>query len=1359
MKNHSIQKPECPNPAGFALVVTLTLLVLLSVIAVGLLSLSAVTLRSGSRSQARAEAQANARMALILAVGELQKQLGPDQRISAAGAITAPSGVSHPHLTGVWDSWIAGPLSDAPIGAGYPTEESHNQTLGQQPSGSMRPEYDKKDKHFRAWLASLNPDEATDPNTPVTLAIEGKAMPEKDETAVQLVREGSLGKDAPATDFVSARLMDVKSDPSTGSAIRGRYAWWVGDESQKARVMDDSYEGEVLTSSEKIIRSQSPASTGTNTISGLTDINSVQQLRLDGLPSLSSLDLVPGVEEIDDGGKFRASQKNFHSVTPFSRSVLTDVREGGLKRDLSTLLERTVDPDERGPEFMLYKFNTKDAWANDPDKYPTLPNTPQECVPIQDLAAYYQLYDESRKAGIKYTSTALPNSIQVTTPDYGTPANYTTTFQKDYTTLYRNPVPIKLQFLLSLSADPITQADRDLMVGSLEANQWIPATDTHKLRLAVIPAVTMWNPYNVPIVMEGGDSQAQQIIFKAPPLNLRIRKNRSDGTVYEYSKSNARWLRFDHLISGSHQGRSDIIRLNFARTSPVVFQPGEVRVFSAPTDLPYHRHGGNDAANQSMTSSKNLVDAMPGWDSTAILTLRNSFNTHSNASSTRVAFSEDGANILWEANPERWSLTMNKNSTDELEFSFGPETDDGNWLIGWPQSELTSPRGAAFSFYMSQRNFSSQGNANINNNKGYGFLNVRHMGLVSRFGGSRANRDNIPRLFNEELYEQGAANITLGDPMEPVPASAIAAAAGAGESLPFIQLSLMAGSETSELANGGVNGGRKFPSRPFLHSSPFQPNVIDQNDGTAPYNHGWNWWIDEMNSVLESMVQESASGNGFYGGGYSPESGTTHVVQQEIPVTPPISIAALSHARLGGFTLADEVPVAHGFTGEMMEGLDGAEARTDNPSPSLGFQRVTATGQGGLYPHVLQAIGNSYANPNLDAGVAFNPAWKRLYDVDDGERDVTFADHSYLANKALWDDYFFSSITPQPGTIEIFGGTERDAKQVASDFFFDAKPLPNRRIVPYTAGMTSSDLDTLFADDSYDKYTGGLADRIGSHLMVEGGFNINSTSVDAWKVLFSSLKGKPIAYLDGGKIPQEAATGDTVPISMGTLPSGLPASTADTELASDPAQWKGLRGISEDEIDALAQAMVREVQKRGPFLSLSEFVNRRLDPDNTDGTALKGALQAALDYDGKDEDGNDEEFPEVTINKNFRDSSRTLDDEVSGISFAFGDAAKGPAAYGSSAYVDQADVLRQFAEQLTPRGDTFVIRTYGDSLDAAGNVVARAWCEAVVQRTPDYVDEADENHAKSADLTSEANKQFGRKFQIVSFRWLNASEI
>jgi hypothetical protein len=106
----------------------------------------------------------------------------------------------------------------------------------------------------------------------------------------------------------------------------------------------------------------------------------------------------------------------------------------------------------------------------------------------------------------------------------------------------------------------------------------------------------------------------------------------------------------------------------------------------------------------------------------------------------------------------------------------------------------------------------------------------------------------------------------------------------------------------------------------------------------------------------------------------------------------------------------------------------------------------------------------------------------------------------------------------------------------------------------------------------------------------------------------------------------------------------------------------------------------------------------------------------------------------------------------------FREALEGPVAYGSAAYVDQADILRNFASQLTPRGDTFVIRTYGDSLDSSGNVVARAWCETVVQRAPEYSDPANQPHIKQADLTP-ANKTFGRKLEIVSFRWLNPNEV
>jgi hypothetical protein len=143
-----------------------------------------------------------------------------------------------------------------------------------------------------------------------------------------------------------------------------------------------------------------------------------------------------------------------------------------------------------------------------------------------------------------------------------------------------------------------------------------------------------------------------------------------------------------------------------------------------------------------------------------------------------------------------------------------------------------------------------------------------------------------------------------------------------------------------------------------------------------------------------------------------------------------------------------------------------------------------------------------------------------------------------------------------------------------------------------------------------------------------------------------------------------------------------------------------------------------------------------------------GALQAALDDDA------------VSINAGFRTEARRLSPaEISTMKPAFPEALAGPVAYGSAAYVDQADILRNCAEQLTPRGDTFVIRAYGDALDASGKVEARAWCEAVVQRVPDYLDPADESHLKRAELKSAANKAFGRKLRIVSFRFLSSAEI
>ena len=219
------------------------------------------------------------------------------------------------------------------------------------------------------------------------------------------------------------------------------------------------------------------------------------------------------------------------------------------------------------------------------------------------------------------------------------------------------------------------------------------------------------------------------------------------------------------------------------------------------------------------------------------------------------------------------------------------------------------------------------------------------------------------------------------------------------------------------------------------------------------------------------------------------------------------------------------------------------------------------------------------------------------------------------------------------------------------------------------------------------------------------------------------------------------------PVSManGTAYEGSSADPIEVE------QWIAWRLLTDEEIKELAHAMVKQVKRRGPFLSLSEFVNRRLDGGDRS-LSVKGALQSALDD------------PDVRINEGFRNSIRTFsEEEIGRLDPAFPEALEGPVAYGSAAYVDQADILRNLGGQLTPRGDTFVVRAYGDSLDAAGEVQARAWCEAVVQRVPEYLqatgDRGDPAHRKQSQLVNEANRRFGRRFRVVQFRWLSAEEV
>lgn len=1245
---------------GFALVVTLALMILLTVIAVGLLSLSAVTLRTAGKGAAHAAAQANARMALMMAIGELQSQLGPDQRASASGSVLAETSVLHPHWTGVWNSWRAGANVSGTTNPDIPSE---HRTIAGAANGGLQPTYAAQRKdHFRSWLVSLDPTEAREVSSAQNLSIAGIIAPGKSENAVQLVGKGSLGSAANPEDFVSARLLPVQST-TAGTTPGGRFGWWVGDESQKARIMDDSHSPEGNAAiADRIFRHQAPGSTGTKTVKGLENLTDDKQLAL--LPSLQSVNLVAG-----SSGK---SSENFHSITPHSYQVLADVREGGLKRDLTTLLERPIKESETSDEFMLYKFTTKDAWLSGPDN--------QECVPIQDLAAYYQLYDSDRtsagwKEGTKFSSNVLPNGMQTVSPDFGADKSNTDAYQREYTTLYRSPVPIKVQFLLSLFAEPIPPP---VAAGG----------DTHKLIVGVTPAVTLWNPNNLPLVMRfGSDPNFYAQLLRMGNLPLQVSFNKNSGQYVSPAK-NLFWF-----VSGQDDFKPHLFNLYFSGTKSIRFAPGEVKVFSLPYkgDVSALKAGYSGNWNQYRSSFFFKTDKFyeplevsPGWDPRSFM------------------FYQRSAPV---------------GSDNKLPFKAGDkiavQITGNNTALG------EGARGSWVNFFMIQTNHQSYAAP--------GTWERRNYQIDARTGTGAAHDS-----FNSNTFAMGFKNNSTSFNTSARSGAGIIARASNQEGWPFLQFSFMAGTETSESSNGGSAGGRKFASRPFLHSTAIAPTMLDGNDGNSCYNYGWNWWVEEINDVTEAPVAVSASKQGYYGGGYGPESGTTHVVQCEIPVVPPLSIAALSHAHLGGFSIARD-SVFYSYNG------------AGNP----GSQRITATGQAGFFPHTLQAIGNSYAHPAIAANQAYTTA-RRVFNTPEGAQNTILADHSYLANKALWDDYFFSSISPIPSSGGIFGSSSgRSAQQLANDFFFGTTPLPNRRMVPYTKNLDPAKLNALLAKSM--NYTDGLADRIAAFMMVEGAFNINSTSVDAWKVFLSSLRGKKVAFLNKdtaltGGVKLDEATPAGTPVGPSSLPNTKPVKGSSSE-PSDADQWTSWRELTDAEIDQLARAVVKQVKLRGPFLSLSEFVNRRLDSSNKN-LSVKGALQAALDDES------------VDINKGFRTASRRFgNSEIASMNPAFPEALAGPVAYGSAAYVDQADILRNFAEQLTQRGDTFVIRAYGDSLNTAGQVEARAWCEAVVQRVPDYLDPADESQVKQASLKSAANKTFGRQLRLVTFRWLNQTEV
>ncbi len=319
---HSAGIIRCVRP-GFALVITLSLMILLTVIAVGLLTLSSISLRASAQGNAMAMARANARLALMLAIGDLQKSAGPDQSVTARADVI-PANSANPHLTGVWKSWE--------IKATAPPSPT---------------EYEKaaRDAKFLGWLVS-----GTDPAKTAQIAYATKAP----ASAVTLWGQGTLGAKTSADQFVNASKIPLAATSgttpgttSTPGTPTGALAWAVLDEGVKVRI-NTRYADDATSNGMKTAELGAGERPGVEFIPGLNELErkffekkANESATID--KGISRLNFALAGENLAAGVR-EALQPLTHDVTTQSVGLFTDTARGGLKQDFQLLTNTTSLP-------------------------------------------------------------------------------------------------------------------------------------------------------------------------------------------------------------------------------------------------------------------------------------------------------------------------------------------------------------------------------------------------------------------------------------------------------------------------------------------------------------------------------------------------------------------------------------------------------------------------------------------------------------------------------------------------------------------------------------------------------------------------------------------------------------------------------------------------------------------------------------------------------------------------------------------------------------------------------------------------------------------------------------------------------
>lgn len=1147
--------------SGFALIIAIVLMAFILLLLVSLSTLVTVETATVQNDAELSQARSNALLAMQIALGQLQEEVGPDQRVTARADILEPSDGSsvaaHPYWTGVWDTTVP----------------------GQAPR----------------WLVS----DSENVDSEVSLG--------KDES-VQLVGLGSIfdvNGNSEADDeegAVSAAVVEMTDDS-------GGYAYWIGDENVKSKInlVDnvpglDSDELERLRNAlglanqEELerLRLAVPKTTGLSILGEDGILASLENSEeLERVVDISDLQNIDG-NQTDDVENFL--KQSFHDLTTYSFSTLTDVRRGGLKKNLTALME--VDADDwpaayrNEPIVDLDEIRSQLASVTSSNEslqaeVTALSNDPlvEDIKTFEYLKSYYDLHDDViTKGGI--------------TPRLGGP----------------NEQPIS----------PLIEFFSLGMAGGLTSDNF--------MSVDIFPQVVLHNPYNVTLkakdyyvlfyangvhrveVPQTGREAQYNISYTTTPVARTGLRYKGDLNPDEPASATAHLYRsqvfstIKQNLDDPDKGWSNGVGVNgniygaprFLLKCPDML-PGEALFFSLPSSssLEYDRE------EQEKSSDHVLLNV----------------NT---------------------SNPIRWpSGVMLQNLPNALSAQWTlPDGVTGAFSKGaFFDLALAEAVPDISDYYESITGGSAPGDDFR--------VIAREAMQIKKLDGSI---NTTPYVYQHT----GRIYVDLGD-VSPSVTTINNNTHLQQHAQPFI-------APVPEISIQGlryqVSGADdSFQYRPFLDYNPrardLDPpeELTDRSD--IPQNPFFTGYVGSADlPILDT-----------YGSGdekVAMQDGVNTLVLYDIPQSPAglFSIGQLQHLMLS------ERFNAHNYV-----------VGNSNAHPDIPLDSIYEQGNG--------AVGGVL---NFDNGILSDDGVPLI-----GKIDYSLIDMPYLYNEALWDRFFFSATGSINENIWTF-----------------SDPLPNARYIPYLENEDGVKIDSVasFLKEIED------IDSAASRLLVDGGFNVNSTSVEAWKSILSGLTGVNI-------VPSDLKQDNNKLLQNSILRLIQPVGGSNDD-------WSGYRELTDKQLDALAQAIVIEVKKRGPFRSLSEFVNRRVDNSIL---GESGALQAAIDST----DINDSS-PGISVKK-----IDTLEDHQLG----------GKTGDGSIGYLTQADILQAIGPIINVRSDSFIIRAYGNSKEQSSDIVkGEAWCEAVVQRTPHAV----------LDSAGEA-LTVGRMFKIVSFRWLNKDEV